>query len=328
MGNKIKIGICGYGNLGRGVESEITKRPDMTLSAIFTRRKPATALRIKSDAPAVHIDSVLEWKDKIDVMILCGGSANDLPVQGPMLAGHFNTIDSYDTHAKIPDYFKEVDAAAERGGNISVISVGWDPGIFSIMRLYAGSLLPDGTTYTFWGKGVSQGHSDAIRGIQGVEGAIQYTIPENAAIERVRSGGNPKLTEREKHRRACYVAVNKGADTERIEKEIKEMPDYFAGYDTDVHFVSQDELTANHSKLMHGGNVIHMGATGAANKHIIEFSLTLDSNPEFTASVLLTYARAAYRLSEKGESGARTVYDIPPSLLFGFDIKEAVKNLL
>ncbi|MCL2859377.1 MAG: diaminopimelate dehydrogenase [Oscillospiraceae bacterium] len=324
----IRIGICGYGNLGKGVESEIKKHSDMELVAIFTRRKPVESVQIKSKVPVVHIDSAIEWKDKIDVMILCGGSAKDLPVQGPKLAKIFNTIDSFDTHAKIPDYFKAVDDSAKSGNNVSIISVGWDPGMFSLLRLYMNSISPNGKTYTFWGKGVSQGHSDAIRGIKGVENAIQYTIPVDEAMEMVRNGENPELTTREKHTRLCYVVASNEADEDRIEKEIKEMPNYFADYDTTVYFVSQYELQTKHSKLMHGGNVIHMGKTGDGNNHVIEFSLKLDSNPEFTASVLLVYARAAYKLSAKGENGARTVFDIPPILLSELNAEEVVKNLL
>jgi len=333
---RIRVGICGYGNLGRGVESEIAKNADLELAAIFTRRKPAEALVVKSDVPVVHVDSAIDWKDKIDVLILCGGSANDLPVQGVEFAKIFNTVDSFDTHAKIPEYFKVVDASAKSGNNVSIISIGWDPGMFSIMRLYMGAIIPEGQTYTFWGKGVSQGHSDAIRGIEGVENAIQYTIPVEAAMESVRRGENPKLTTREKHTRLCYVVAAEDADKKRIESEIVNMPDYFSDYDTTVCFISHDEMKANHSKLMHGGNVIHKGETGekdskesfGGNNQVIEFSLKLDSNPEFTASVLIAYARAAYKLSERGESGARTIFDIPPILLSSLDAEEVVKNLL
>ncbi|MCL2145236.1 MAG: diaminopimelate dehydrogenase [Endomicrobia bacterium] len=328
MEKKIRIGICGYGNLGRGVEAEIVKNPDLELAAVFTRRQPAESLQIKANAPVVHVDSAAEWKDKIDVMILCGGSANDLPVQGSEFAKIFNTVDSFDTHAKIHDYFKAVDSSARSGSNISIISIGWDPGLFSLMRLYMGSIIRTGKTYTFWGKGVSQGHSDAIRGIEGVVDAIQYTIPVDHAVEKIRNGENPELTAREKHTRLCYVVATEDADKKRIEKEIKEMPNYFDEYDTSVCFISADELKADHGKLPHGGNVIHMGKTGETNKHIIEFSLKLDSNPEFTASVLLSYARAAYKLSAKGECGARTIFDIPPILLSPLDIEEAIKNLL
>ena len=328
MKKRIRIGICGYGNLGRGVEAEIVKNPDLELVVVFTRRKPAESVQIKSNASVAHVDSGADWKDKVDVLILCGGSANDLPVQGPEFAKIFNTVDSFDTHALIPDYFKAVDKSAKSGNNISIISIGWDPGMFSLMRLYMGSIMRTGKTYTFWGKGVSQGHSDAIRGIEGVVDAIQYTIPVDCVVEKIRKGENPELTTREKHTRLCYVAVAEEADKKRIEKEIKEMPNYFDEYDTTVCFVSAEELKTNHGKLPHGGSVIHMGKTGEVNKHLIEFSLKLDSNPEFTASVLLSYARAAYKLSAKGECGARTIFDIPPILLSTFDTEEAIKNLL
>ncbi len=328
MSGLIRIGVCGYGNLGRGVESEISKNPDMKLTAVFTRRRPVDELKIKADVPIIHTDSASEWKDKIDVMILCGGSAKDLPGQGPGFAKIFNTVDSYDTHAKIPEYFGDMDSAAKAGGNVAVISAGWDPGLFSLMRLYMGAVIPAGSTYSFWGSGVSQGHSQAIRGIAGVTDAIQYTLPVESAMEKIRRGENPTLTAREKHTRLCYVAAAEGADLKRIEKEIKEMPYYFNEYDTTVNFITLDELKAQHSKLPHGGNVIHMGTTGADNRHVLEFSLKLDSNPEFTSSVLLMYARAAYKLSAKGESGARTVFDIPPSMVTPVDVMDAVKSLM
>ena len=323
----IKIGIFGYGNLGKGIESEIAKNPDMELVAIFTRRSPES-LQTNSTVPVVHADSVINWKDKIDVMILCGGSANDLPIQGPELAKNFNTVDSFDVHQKIPEYFKSVNTSAKSGNNISIISIGWDPGLFSLLRLYTGTIIPNGKTYTFWGKGVSQGHSTVIRNINGVEDAIQYTIPVDDAINRVRNGEMPELTTRQKHTRICYVVAADGADKESIEKEIKQMPNYFADYDTTVNFISHNELKTNHSKLMHGGNVIHIGKTGDDNNQIVEFSLKLDSNPEFTSSVLLSYARAAYKLSAKGESGARTIFDIPPILLSSSNTEEIMKNLL
>jgi len=328
MDQKIRIGICGYGNLGRGVESEITKSPDLELAAVFTRRKPAASLNIKANVPVVHIDAVAEWQDKIDVMILCGGSANDLPAQGPVLAKIFNTVDSFDTHAKIPDYFKAVDSSARAGDHLSIISIGWDPGMFSLMRLFAGAIIPSGQSYTFWGTGVSQGHSDAVRGIAGVENAIQYTIPNDAAMAKVRNGENIALTTREKHTRLCYVVAAADADKERIEREIKEMPNYFADYDTTVHFISAEELKAQHSKLKHGGNVFHIGETGAGNKLVLEFALKTDSNPEFTSSVLLAYARAAYKLYVKGERGAKTIFDVPPALLSGLSREELLKELL
>ena len=328
MEKKIRIGICGYGNLGKGVESEIAKNPDMELAAVFSRRTPADALQIKSNVPVVHIDEALGWKDKVDVMILCGGSKSDLPAHGPLFAKSFNTVDSFDTHAKIPEYYQAVDAAAKAGDNVSIISLGWDPGLFSLIKLYSGAIIPEGKTYAFWGKGVSLGHSEAIRTIEGVEGAIQYTIPVGSAMERVRNGENPELSTREKHERVCYVAVSPGADEAVIEDKIKTMPYYFSDYDTTVYFVTQEELKANHAKAMHGGNVIHTGETGGGNKHVIEFSLALDSNPEFTSSVLIAYARAAYRLSAGGERGARTILDIPPKLLAVEDTEELIGKIL
>ncbi|MCL2049807.1 MAG: diaminopimelate dehydrogenase [Defluviitaleaceae bacterium] len=312
MSGKIRIGICGYGNLGRGVESEIVKHNDMELVAMFTRRK---ALAPASNVPVLHVDSAREWKDKIDVMLLCGGSAKDLPEQAPAFARIFNTVDSFDTHARIPQYLQAVNEAAISGKNVSIVSVGWDPGLFSLMRLYMGAIIPQGQTYTFWGEGVSQGHSDAIRKIDGVTQATQYTIPIESALQRIRNGETPDLTAREKHTRLCYVVAASGASLEKIEREIKEMPNYFSDYDTTVHFISAEEMNAKHSRLPHGGNVIHMGQTGGGNKQQIEFSLKLDSNPEFTSSVLLAYARAAYMLASKGEVGARTVLDVPPVLL-------------
>lgn len=323
----IKIGIYGYGNLGRGVESEIQKNNDMELVAIFTRRDPST-LKTNSDAPVISASEVNEWKDKIDVMILCGGSATDLPVQAPELAKSFNTIDSFDTHAKVPEQFANVNASASESSHTSIISVGWDPGLFSLNRLYAESVLPNGNTYTFWGKGVSQGHSDAIRRIAGVKDARQYTIPVEESIERVRNGENPELTTRQKHTRECFVVAEEGADLAAIEKEIKEMPNYFDEYDTTVHFISEEELKANHSKLPHGGFVIRSGETGNGNKEIIEYSLKLDSNPEFTSSTLLAYARACYRMNQEGNFGAKTVFDVPPSYLSALSDDEIRAKLL
>ncbi|MDR0272718.1 MAG: diaminopimelate dehydrogenase [Clostridiales bacterium] len=325
---KIKIGICGYGNLGKGVESEISKNSDMELIAVFTRRNPVESLKISSNVPVVHVNSIAEWKNKIDVMILCGGSANDLPEQGPEIAKHFNTIDSFDNHKKILQYFKAVDNAAKLGNNISIVSIGWDPGLFSLMRMYMGAVIPTGKTYTFWGKGVSQGHSQAIRRIIGVVDAVQYTIPIDSAMEKVRNGENPNLSVREKHTRLCYVVAAEKADRSRIENEIKEMPNYFDEYDTTVIFISAEELKANHSSLPHGGNVIHIGATGSGNKQVIEFSLKLNSNPEFTSSVLLSFARAAFRLSQNGDCGAKTILDIPPALLSPHSIENLMEKLL
>ena len=313
---KIRIGIVGYGNIGRGVEQSIKRNDDMELKAVFTRRDPASVSIQTEGAVVKHFDDMEAMKDEIDVMILCGGSATDLPVIGPKVAASFNTIDSFDTHARIPEYFASVDKAAKEGGNIGIISVGWDPGMFSLNRLYAESILVQGSTYTFWGKGVSQGHSDAIRRIEGVKNAIQYTVPIESAMEQVRSGSEPALTTREKHLRECYVVAEEGADKAAIEKAIKTMPNYFDEYDTTVNFISEEELKAHHSKMPHGGFVIRTGETGCeGNKHVIEYSLKLDSNPEFTGSVLVAYARAAYRLSKNGESGARSVFDIAPAML-------------
>ena len=313
---KIRSGIVGYGNIGRGVEQAVARNEDMELKAVFTRRDPAD-VAVKTQGAAVkHFDDMMSMKGEIDVMVLCGGSATDLPVIGPEVAANFNTIDSFDTHAKIPEYFANVDKSAKEGGNVSIISVGWDPGMFSLNRLYAESILVQGSTYTFWGKGVSQGHSDAIRRIKGVKNAIQYTVPVEEAIKQVRSGNEPKLTTRDKHLRECYVVAEDGADREAIEQAVKTMPNYFDEYDTTVTFITEEELKADHSKMPHGGFVIRSGETGCeGNKHVIEYSLKLDSNPEFTASVLISYARAAYRLSKAGESGAKSVFDIAPALL-------------
>ncbi len=313
---KIRIGIVGYGNIGRGVELAIARNEDMELKAVFTRREPASVKIYTEGAAVLHVDDMLAMKDEIDVMVLCGGSATDLPVMGPQIAANFNTIDSFDTHARIPEYFGNVDKAAKEGGKVGIISVGWDPGMFSLNRLYTEAILPQGSTYTFWGKGVSQGHSDAIRRVEGVKNGIQYTVPIDAAVERVRSGSEPELTTREKHLRECYVVPEEGADLQAIENEIKTMPNYFDEYDTTVSFITEEELKAQHSKMPHGGFVIRSGETGEeGNRHVIEYSLKLDSNPEFTASVLICYARAAYRLAKAGECGARTVFDIAPGLL-------------
>ena len=314
--SKIRIGIVGYGNIGRGVEQAIKRNEDMELAAVFTRRDPASVKVATEGAKVVHMDDMLSMKGDVDVMVLCGGSATDLPVMGPEIAANFNTIDSFDTHAKIPEYFANVDKAAKEGNNISIISVGWDPGMFSLNRLYAESILVQGSTYTFWGKGVSQGHSDAVRRIPGVKNAIQYTVPVDEAVDQVRSGSEPKLTTRDKHTRECYVVAQEGANKAEIENAIKTMPNYFDEYNTTVHFIFEEELKRDHSKMPHGGFVIRTGETGEeGNKHVIEYSLKLDSNPEFTASVLIAYARAAYRLNQKGENGARSVFDIAPALL-------------
>lgn len=312
----IRIGIYGYGNLGRGVECAIADNPDMQLVGVFTRRSPAS-ITTASGAPVYSVDEALHMQDQIDVMILCGGSATDLPEQTPAMAAHFNVIDSFDTHANIPQHFAAVDAAAQASGKIAIISVGWDPGMFSVNRLYASSILPQGQFYTFWGKGVSQGHSDAIRRIPGVKDARQYTIPVDAALEAVRSGSQPELTTRQKHTRECFVVAEEGADLSAIEQAIVTMPNYFADYDTTVHFISEEELQRDHAGIPHGGFVIHTGKTGRnhENNHVIEYNLKLDSNPEFTSSVLVAYARAAYRLQQEGQKGCKTVLDIAPSYL-------------
>lgn len=326
---KIRICIVGYGNIGRGVEQSIKRNDDMELKAVFTRRDPASVKIQTEGAEVKHFDDMEAMKDEIDVMILCGGSATDLPVIGPKVAASFNTIDSFDTHAKIPEYFANVDKAAKEGKNVSIISVGWDPGMFSLNRLYAESILVQGSTYTFWGKGVSQGHSDAIRRIEGVKNGIQYTVPIEAAVDQVRSGSEPELTTRQKHLRECYVVAEEGADKAAIEEAIKTMPNYFDEYDTTVTFITEEELKANHSKMPHGGFVIRTGETGCeGNKHVIEYSLRLDSNPEFTGSVLVAYARAAHRLSKKGESGARSVFDIAPAMLSQMTPEELRAHML
>jgi diaminopimelate dehydrogenase len=311
----IKIGILGYGNLGRGVEEAVKKNDDMVLTGVYTRRDPKD-LKINTEGVAVRNCSELEGcRDDIDVLVICGGSATDLPNMTPKYAKLFNVVDSFDTHANIPSHFANVDNAAKDGGNIGIISGGWDPGMFSISRVYADSILPDGQAYTFWGKGVSQGHSDAIRRIKGVKDARQYTIPVEKALDAVRSGQNPTLATREKHTRECFVVTEDGADKAAIENEIKTMPNYFADYDTTVHFVSEDEMKRDHSGLPPGGSVIYSGTTGQGNNHVVEYSLKLDSNPEFTGSVLIALARAAYKLNSEGVSGAKTVFDIAPAYL-------------
>ncbi|MEZ3435097.1 MAG: diaminopimelate dehydrogenase [Lachnospiraceae bacterium] len=327
--DKIRIGVVGYGNIGRGVERAVLRNEDMELKAVFTRRDPSSVKIETSGVSVKHMDELSSMKGEIDVMILCGGSATDLPVMGPQLAADFNTIDSFDTHARIPEYFADMDKAAKDGGNVSIISVGWDPGMFSLNRLYAESILPQGSTYTFWGKGVSQGHSDAIRRVEGVKNGIQYTVPVDMAVEQVRSGNEPALTTRDKHLRECYVVPEEGADLKAIEKAIKTMPNYFDQYDTTVSFITEEELKEKHSRMPHGGFVIRSGETGSeGNKHIIEYSLKLDSNPEFTASVLVCYARAACRLSEAGDTGAKSVFDIAPGLLSMKTAEELRKEML
>lgn len=326
----MKIAIYGYGNLGRGVEHAIKQNSDMELFGVFTRRNPES---LKTDTQGVKVfaaDTVLDYKDEIDVLIICGGSATDLPVMTPALAENFNVIDSFDTHADIPKHFLNVDAAAKKGGKTAVISVGWDPGMFSLNRLYASAILPDGKDYTFWGKGVSQGHSDAIRRIDGVLDARQYTCPVEAALEAVRKGENPELTARQKHTRECFVVAEDNADKAKIEQEIKNMPKYFADYDTTVTFITQEQLDREHKGIPHGGLVIRTGKTGKdlQNNHVIEYSLKLDSNPEFTASVLVAYARAAYKLNHRGEAGCKTAFDIAPADLSALSSEEIVKTML
>lgn len=327
MGNAIRIGIAGYGNLGKGVESAVARCADMELTAIFTRRNPEE-LRVASETPVLSFDEIEAHADSIDVMILCGGSKNDLPEQGPELAKLFNMVDSFDTHAKIPDYFEAVDTSAKSSGKTAIISVGWDPGLFSINRLYGEAILPQGETYTFWGKGLSQGHSDAVRRIAGVKGAVQYTIPVESAVDRVRSGAQPELTTREKHTRECFVVLEEGADKAEVERTIVTMPDYFTDYDTTVHFIDEKQLKEEHNEMPHGGFVIRSGKTGVNSNQVMEFSLALESNPEFTSSVLVAYARAAYRMNIAGDSGAKTVFDVAPGLLSPKSASDLRKHLL
>ncbi len=328
--NKVKIGIMGYGNIGKGVEAAIRQSSDTELVAVFTRRNPESVVLKTPGVKVVEIKDAEKYKNDIDVMILCGGSATDLPEQGPEFAAMFNIVDSFDTHAKIPEYFATVNKAAMAANKTSVISVGWDPGLFSMIRMLSGAILPQGNDYTFWGKGVSQGHSDAIRRVTGVKNAIQYTIPIDDAVESVRNGKNPELSTRQKHLRECFVVAEEGADKAKIEADIKNMPNYFADYDTIVYFVSEDELKSNHSRMPHGGFVFRSGKTGidTVNNHIIEFSLKLDSNPEFTANVLVAYARAAVRMNKEGCHGAKTVFDVPLSYLSAKSHAELIKGLL
>ena len=326
----IRIGILGYGNLGRGVECAVKQNPDMELKAVFTRRDPETVKILTENAKVYRAEEAERLKDEIDVLILCGGSATDLPVQTPAFARWFNVVDSFDTHANIPQHFEAVDQAASESGHVGIISVGWDPGMFSLNRLYANAILPEGSDYTFWGRGVSQGHSDAIRRIKGVKDGKQYTVPVPAALEKVRAGENPELTTREKHTRECYVVAEEGADLARIEKEIVTMPNYFSDYDTTVHFISEEEMKRDHSTLPHGGFVIRNGKTGwnQENTHVIEYRLKLDSNPEFTSSVIVCCARAAFRMKQEGMSGCKTILDIPPAYLSAKSGEELRKNLL
>ena len=326
----IRVGILGYGNLGRGVECALQQNPDMELAAVFTRRDPESVKILTEGVKVYRIDEAESMGDQIDVMILCGGSATDLPVQTPKYAEMFNVVDSFDTHAKIPEHFADVDAAAKKGGHVALISAGWDPGMFSLNRLYAECVLPEGKNYTFWGKGVSQGHSDAIRRVAGVKDARQYTIPVDAALEAVRSGSNPELTTRQKHTRECFVVAEEGADLARIENEIKTMPNYFDEYDTTVHFITEEELMRDHAGIPHGGFVIRSGKTGwnRENSHVIEYSLKLDSNPEFTSSILVAYARAVVRMAKEGQTGCKTGFDVAPAYLSSKSGEELRKEML
>jgi len=326
---KIRIGIMGYGNLGRGIECAVAQNDDMELVAVFTRRAPET-VEVLGNVPVYHVDKLIEMKNDIDVLMLCGGSATDLPKQTVEYAQYFNVVDSFDTHARIPEHFANVDAVAQKSGKVAMISVGWDPGMFSLNRLYANAILSEGKDYTFWGKGVSQGHSDAIRRIKGVKNAKQYTIPVEAALESVRNCENPELTTRQKHTRECFVVAEEGADKAWIENEIKTMPNYFADYDTTVHFISEEELARDHAGIPHGGFVVRTGKTGwnKEHNHVIEYSLKLDSNPEFTASVLTAYARAAYRMNQEGMKGCKTVFDVAPAYLSAMSPEEMRSHLL
>ena len=325
--NKIRVAIAGYGNLGKGIESQLPKNPDMELVCIFTRRDPSK-LEIKSSVPVVSINNIADWKDKIDVVFLCGGSATDLPTQGPLFASMFNTVCSFDTHAKAFEYSKSLNEATLNNNTIAMMSIGWDPGLFSHMRLLIKSILPDSKVYTFWGEGVSQGHSDAIRRIEGVKDARQYTVPVPEALQKIREGETPDFTKREMHKRICYVALEEGADKSKIENEIKTMPNYFDEYDTTVNFISYEELIENHSKLPHGGAVAGAGETSPGTKQCVEFALKLDSNPEFTSSVLIAYGRATYRMWQNGERGCKNFSDVPPKYLSTMDYDDIIKQIL
>ena len=326
----IRVGILGYGNLGKGVESAIAQNDDMELKAVFTRRNPESVSVRTAGVKVLQADELSHMQDELDVLILCGGSATDLPVQTPQYASMYNVVDSFDTHARIPEHFAAVDAAAKKAGKVSLISCGWDPGMFSLNRLYANCVLPEGKDYTFWGKGVSQGHSDAVRRIEGVKDCRQYTIPVEKAVEAVRSGSNPELTTREKHTRECFVVAEEGADLAKIENEIKTMPNYFSDYDTTVHFITEEEMKRDHSGLPHGGMVIRTGLTGMEkeHKHVIEYSLKLDSNPEFTGSVIVAYARAVSRMNKEGMSGCKTVFDVAPAYLSPKSAEELRAHML
>lgn len=324
---KIRVAIAGYGNLGKGIESQIDKNPDMELVCIFTRRDP-NCLQIKSNVPVINEKEIEDWKDKIDLVFLCGGSATDLPIQGPKYAEIFNTIDSFDTHAKALEYTKSMDEAAKKSDKIAMISIGWDPGLFSNLRVLIQAVLPNAKIYTFWGTGVSQGHSDAIRRVQGVKDARQYTVPIEESLNRIRNGETPEFTKREMHERICYVVAEENADKEKIENEIKNMPNYFDEYNTTVHFITEEELAEKHSKLPHGGFVIGVGETTKGTKQVVEFSLNLDSNPEFTSSALIAYGRAAYRMWENGERGCKNFSDVPPKYLSQMDYNDIIAKVL
>ncbi|MBV6272347.1 diaminopimelate dehydrogenase [Alcaligenaceae bacterium CGII-47] len=328
MAQGIRVGVVGYGNLGRGVERALAQSDDMSLAAVFTRRDPASVSCHNTQVPVISLDQVQAWRDRIDVMILCGGSRDDLPIQGPQMAAWFTTVDSFDTHAKVPEYFASMDAVARQSGQIAMISIGWDPGLFSVNRLLGEAILPEGATYTFWGKGLSQGHSDAVRHVPGVRAGVQYTLPVPEAIQRVRAGEQPVLSTREKHTRECYVVLADGADEHAVREAIVTMPNYFADYDTTVNFISLDTLQREHIAMPHGGFAIRSGLTGDQTHQVMEFSLSLDSNPEFTSSVLVAYARAAYRLHRRGESGARTAFDVAPGLLSPKDPADLRRELL
>ncbi|SFE05516.1 diaminopimelate dehydrogenase [Lentibacillus persicus] len=328
MSNKIKLGIVGYGNLGKGAVKAVKATDDLELTAVFTRRDPETLELDDPSVKAVHIDNASDYKDEIDVMVLCGGSATDLPEQTPHFASMFNTVDSYDTHAKIPEFYESVNEVAEKNDTTAIISVGWDPGFFSLNRVMAEAILPRGENYSFWGKGLSQGHSDAVRRVEGVKNGVQYTIPSEDAIAKVRSGENPELTKAQKHRRVCYIVAEDGVDKSTIEETIKTMPNYFADYETEVNFISEEELARDHSKAPHGGFVIRGGKTGDDNDQLYEFSLTLDSNPEFTASVLVAYARAAHRMSQEKQFGAKTIYDVAPAYISPKSAEELRRDYL
>lgn len=328
MQHSIRIGIAGYGNLGRGVETAIQKNPDLQLVGIFTRRVPETVSPCFTETKVFHMDALSDFQDHIDVLILCGGSKNDLPKQTPELASQFNTVDSFDTHARIPEFFDAVNTPALANKKTAMISIGWDPGMFSINRLFGEALLPDGETYTFWGKGLSQGHSDAIRRVEGVKAGVQYTIPSTEAMDKVRSGSRPELNTRDKHTRECYVVLEEGADAQKVEQAIVTMPDYFADYNTTVNFIDDETLCNEHNRMPHGGFVIRSGNTAAEHNQVLEFSLKLDSNPEFTASVLVAYARACYRLNQMGQYGAKTAFDVAPGLLSMKSPEQLRKELL